>query len=482
MATKISIPRLTGSTNYELWKLQTQAWTVVTELSKEKQAVAVALNLPADDERKIKEKVFGELELDVLNSENGMGVLFEFLDKYLLEDELMNSWNKFEDFEKFERKPGQKIREYVADFDLKFRKLEKLHIKLPPEILAFKLLKNANLRKQERMIVLTGVNFAEKENMYQQTKHSLIKFMGDLTEEKAGTGPDVRLEPAWMKSASSSYRKGIAQHRNIGWMKKKLNPVGPDGKILMCNSCGSYRHLVAECQDSWENIAKRKTKEFNVKLRDQSDKNKLKGDENRSRESLELGKVCSVPIANKQLVEEVTRLKADIRHLKTEIEEIMAVTDKELKIQKEEFLSHVRIDERENEGQQKESGTTLKMLIQSIMKLQKEVKLLGTEDYDRQTSKKEMKLIENNRTKQRLLEKAKKVKLKLQMTQGRTKTARWISEKQIKLKLNTDKTNQVRQWFWWPIERQQLNDMAVQMITGNWFSKLLHNRNIVNDI
>ena len=56
MATEISIPSLTGTTNYELWKLQTQAWTVVTELSKEKQAVAVALNLPEDDKRKIKEK------------------------------------------------------------------------------------------------------------------------------------------------------------------------------------------------------------------------------------------------------------------------------------------------------------------------------------------------------------------------------------------------------------------------------------------
>ena len=257
MATEINIPRLTGSTHYELWKLQTQAWTVVTELSKEKQAVAVALNLPEDDKRKIKEKVFGELELDVLNSENGMGVLFEFLDKYLLEDELMNSWNKFEDFEKFERKPGQNMREYVADFDLKFRKLEKLHIKLPPEILAFKLLKNANLRKQERMIVLTGVIFADKMNMYKQTKHALIEFIGGLTKEEAETGQNVRLEPAW-KSASSSYRKGCAQHRNIGWVKKKLNPVGPDGKILLCKSCGFYRHLVAECQDSWENIAKRK--------------------------------------------------------------------------------------------------------------------------------------------------------------------------------------------------------------------------------
>ena len=85
----------------------------------------MALSLTEDGKRKIKAKVFGELELDVLNSENGMVVLFEFLDGYLLEDELMNSWNKFEDFEKFERKEGQNIIEYVADFDLKFRRLEK---------------------------------------------------------------------------------------------------------------------------------------------------------------------------------------------------------------------------------------------------------------------------------------------------------------------------------------------------------------------
>ena len=123
------------------------------------------------------------------------------------------------------------------------------------------------------------------------------------------------------------------------------------------------------------------------------------------------------------------------------------------------------------------------------MQLQKEIKLIGTDDYDRQISKEEMKteeihqkLNKNNRTQQRLLAKAKKVKLKLQMTQGRTKTTSWISEKQMKQKLDTDKTNQVGQWFWWPVERQQLNDMAFQMITGNWLSKLLHNRNVVNDI
>ena len=46
-----------------------------------------------------------------------MSVLFEFLDRYLLVDELTNSWNEFEDIEKFERKHGQNIRENVANFD-----------------------------------------------------------------------------------------------------------------------------------------------------------------------------------------------------------------------------------------------------------------------------------------------------------------------------------------------------------------------------
>ena len=43
-------------------------------------------------------------------------------------------------------------------------------------------------------------------------------------------------------------------------------------------------------------------------------------------------------------------------------------------------------------------GNILQVLIQSVMKLQKEIKLAETDGYDRHISKKEMKLNENNRT------------------------------------------------------------------------------------
>ena len=32
-----------------------------------------------------------------------------------------------------------------------------------------------------------------------------------------------------------------------------MNPAGPDGETLTCRACGSYRHLMKDCPDSWEN-------------------------------------------------------------------------------------------------------------------------------------------------------------------------------------------------------------------------------------
>ena len=102
------------------------------------------------------------------------------------------------------------------------------------------------------MIVLTGVNFTDNENIYIETKHSLIKCMCDLAGGKARTGLDIHLEPAWRKSIGSSNRTEHVQCSNSGWAKKKLNSLVSGGKYFIVHSCGSYRHLMAECQDSWE--------------------------------------------------------------------------------------------------------------------------------------------------------------------------------------------------------------------------------------
>ena len=43
-------------------------------------------------------------------------------------------------------------------------------MKLPKAILTFKLLKSANMTAEERMLVLTGMDFDEAEKLYDQAK------------------------------------------------------------------------------------------------------------------------------------------------------------------------------------------------------------------------------------------------------------------------------------------------------------------------
>ena len=49
------------------------------------------------------------------------------------------------------------------------------------------------------------------------------------------------------RSESSMKQTGI---------KKKINPTGRDGQILTCKPCGSFRHILDACPDSWGNMEK----------------------------------------------------------------------------------------------------------------------------------------------------------------------------------------------------------------------------------
>lgn len=299
MATKINPPKYSQSKSYELYKQELLAWKEITELEKKKRGVAIALTLPEDDDSKIREKVFDQIKLEDLKKETGLETLIEFLDKHLAKDDLADSLTKFEDFEDYRRAESQTIVEYISVFDAKYRKIEKKEMKLPPEILAFKLLRRANISKEETMIVLTGMNYDEKATLYEQAKSSLKKFKGEVCDSGTShsSGPSIKLEPAFLAEneeallaagyvRSNAHRPGFSGGRRggrgraydsmkqqgyrqteytpfkapsgqrQGGLKKDINPTGSDGKLLTCKSCGSYRHMITDCPHSWENMAK----------------------------------------------------------------------------------------------------------------------------------------------------------------------------------------------------------------------------------
>ena len=340
MVPEIDPPLLTSTASYEQWKLDTRAWALITDLSREKQAIAVALHLPADHESKIKEKVFEQLELEELQKESGLSTLFDFLDKHLQKDGLTDILETFGDFENYKRKDGQSMHEYVCLFDFKYRKIEKLQINLPPEILAFRLLQGANISRQEQLIILTRIDFEKKATMYEEAKKMLKRFTGckgvitwcsSRSEESAykfynGRFVNERCNQAFLgenctqqarDEVYASVSSGAGDDRktrcesvvNQGGIKKKINPTGRDAEVLKCLSCGSYRHLLAHCPDSWENMMKKVEGETPEKSFNQSKSGK--------KLKQQVGSHFEAVIA--KLTQEVAKLKEDNKTLRQDL-------------------------------------------------------------------------------------------------------------------------------------------------------------------
>ena len=185
-------------------------------------------------------------------------------------------------FDEYKRDENQSMQDFISNFDTKYNRIGKMDdMKIPVPILAFMLLKKANISKEEKMLVLTGMDFNEKSELYEQAKRSLIKFKGEQrTGAKSVTevNQDIKLEPTYATGSDEAYwnnsrgrgfyqgRRGHGGYRGRGRgysgtsrdenqpkgsSPRKLNPIR-NGAPLLCLSCGSYRHLIANCPDKYE--------------------------------------------------------------------------------------------------------------------------------------------------------------------------------------------------------------------------------------
>ena len=300
--TKFNMPVLTKSKPYERYKAELSLWKSITSVPASKIGPMIALSLPEDHESKIKDKVFDKMNMTSLSSDTGYEELVRFMDSTLLKDSLSDAFERYNEFEKFSR-TSESVSEFIEEFDLKYNKLSRFNIKLPPEILAFKLLIHSNISTEEQMLVKSGIDYSVKDTMYEQTKASLKKFKGESggasssypfsTEIKSesvnityprGRGGSKRSfnnrGGSYQNQRGSYYGNQIAgtdygrfqmntykqnkpfnnlNSANRGGRRgnrndsRPMNKIGPDGNVMRCVACDSIRHLLAECPHSYEN-------------------------------------------------------------------------------------------------------------------------------------------------------------------------------------------------------------------------------------
>ena len=301
---RLDVPLMRGK-SYSLYKKQLDGWETITKTAKKDRAMTVALSLPEEGYNNIKAKVFNELKPEELQAENGLKSLTDFMDKYLEKNELDDMWEKFIDFEECKRDPLKPMSQFVSDFDDKYKLIESKGIIIPAAILSFKLVKNANIKESDRKLVMTGVDFTKKDDMFEDAKTALNKFLGGVVSDNSadsdktsseGASKPIKVEPAWLAEnenvlATHGYYRGSGRGgyggyggarggrggargrgygnyysdrpsgykgnpggKNGNKSERPVNPKSADGSYLTCHSCGSFRHLLSECPYSWENM------------------------------------------------------------------------------------------------------------------------------------------------------------------------------------------------------------------------------------
>ena len=135
-------PLLSKSPVYTDWKKKIDIWSLFTSLEKEKQGAAILLTLEG-----AAEEAALELDVSVINSNDGLKSIIQQLDKLYLKDKTLE---KFQAFDSYQRKPETSIHEHIHNFDKLYFKLKSHGTTISEDLLAYKLLKSANLSLQMR--------------------------------------------------------------------------------------------------------------------------------------------------------------------------------------------------------------------------------------------------------------------------------------------------------------------------------------------
>ena len=152
--------------NYTLWRKEMVFWEHTTNVDKKKRAATVFLTLTG----KARESILEMLPTD-LNEENGLSKLYSKLNELFKEDGNKAALETYNKFKRYSRPSEMTIVNYLIEFDRLTAQLKLHKIILPKPVLAYRVLRSANLTDDhEKLIRVTVSELTLKSMMYQLKK------------------------------------------------------------------------------------------------------------------------------------------------------------------------------------------------------------------------------------------------------------------------------------------------------------------------
>ena len=141
-------PKLLDTHLYETWVKELKLWAICSKVAKSEQGPAVALSL----EGRARDAAL-ELDIAELSADDGLDRLIKQLDGLFLKDENQRTYMAYAEFEDYQRPTTMTIDDYINDFERLYNKVKAFKIELPDQVLAYRLLKSANLEQSKNELV-----------------------------------------------------------------------------------------------------------------------------------------------------------------------------------------------------------------------------------------------------------------------------------------------------------------------------------------
>ena len=262
-----SPPKMRDDLPYAEWKKELDIWSDFTDLRDVRQGGALFLTLSG----KARQAVLAGVSRDDIKSGNGVKAITDCLDELYLKDQSQSEFAAFDEFTNYRRAPNTTIQDYLAEFNLKNNRIKTYKMNLPDGVLAYYLLKCANLTEEqtnicratctqltykdmraqiEKITSTTGsADKAEKEleNIHPQFfSYDYAEYDFDDTQ---GSGE----EENYTEMPSDTYYAQFRQNRFTQPRQRptqsqpKLNPPNEFGKPSQCSFCHSIYHWVESC-------------------------------------------------------------------------------------------------------------------------------------------------------------------------------------------------------------------------------------------
>ena len=203
----ISIPKYVEGNSYLEFKRDLAIWQLLKIAKPEEEGPLIYRSLTGKAKFSC-----NDLTVEQVGSKDGLKLILQRLDKLFLGEANQRIYYALDEFEKFRRTPSMTMTDFIFNFENLHNEVNKYKCSYPDGVLAYRLLKAANLSNEHERLCRATV--ATGEWSYESVVNQLKKIFAETPSNNCKDLP-VKLETAYHTTSSSPCYFENDQYRNI---------------------------------------------------------------------------------------------------------------------------------------------------------------------------------------------------------------------------------------------------------------------------